>query len=74
MGARWNADGCFNGWASRTKSAIKRDDGSYLRFDENAVVIVEKKEPKGTRIFGPIPRELKELGYDKIVSLAQEVV
>ncbi len=58
----------------RTKSVIKRDDGSYLRFDENAVVIVEKKEPKGTRIFGPIPRELKELGYDKIVSLAQEVV
>ncbi|MCK5591378.1 MAG: uL14 family ribosomal protein, partial [Candidatus Pacebacteria bacterium] len=51
-------------------------DGSYIRFDENAVVIVDKvkKDPKGGRIFGPIPRELGELGFQKIVSLAPEVV
>lgn len=58
----------------RTKAALKRRDGSYVRFDDNAVVLVDKKEPKATRIFGPVPRELKDLGYDKIVSLAQEVV
>ncbi|MBI1838691.1 MAG: 50S ribosomal protein L14 [Candidatus Colwellbacteria bacterium] len=58
----------------RTKNAIRRDDGSYIRFDDNAVVIIDKKEPKATRIFGPIPKELKSLGYDKIISLAQEVV
>jgi large subunit ribosomal protein L14 len=59
----------------RTKFPLRRQDGSYLRFDENAVVIIDaKKEPRATRIFGPVPRELKEKGYDKIVSLAQEVV
>ncbi len=60
----------------RTKNAYRRADGSYVRFDENAVVILEKdkKDPKGGRIFGPIPRELSELGYQKIVSLAPEVV
>ncbi len=58
----------------RTKSSIRRLDGSYVRFDDNAAVLVDKKEPKGTRIFGPIPRELKELGYDKIISLAQDIV
>jgi len=58
----------------RTKNPIRRPDGSYVRFDDNAAVIVEKKEPKATRIFGPIPRELKGLGYDKIISLAQEIV
>lgn len=60
----------------RQKNAFRRKDGSYIRFDENAVVIVEKgkKEPKAGRIFGPIPRELGELGYQKIVSLAPEVV
>ncbi len=58
----------------RTKAPIRRRDGSYVRFDENAVVIVDKKEPVATRIFGPLPRELKELGYDKVISLAQEIV
>lgn len=60
----------------RTKNAFRRTDGSYVRFDENAVVILEKdkQDPRGGRIFGPIPRELAELGYQKIVSLAPEVV
>lgn len=59
----------------RSRAATRRKDGSYVRFDENAAVIVDaKKEPRGTRIFGPIPRELKEKGYDKIVSLAQDIV
>ncbi len=58
----------------RTKAPIRRQDGSYVRFDENAVIIVDKGEPIGTRIFGPLPRELKELGYDKVISLAQEIV
>ncbi len=59
----------------RTKFPIRRPDGSYVRFDENAVVILDAKgETRATRVFGPIPRELKEKGYDKIVSLAQEVV
>lgn len=59
----------------RQRSAIRRRDGSYIRFDDNAVVILDKgKEPKGGRIFGPIPRELQERGYQKIVSLAPEVL
>ena len=59
----------------RTKFPIRRPDGSYIRFYENAVVILDAKgEPRATRVFGPIPRELKEKGYNKIVSLAQEVV
>ncbi len=60
----------------RQKTPYRRADGSYLRFDENAVVVLEKdkQEPKGGRIFGPIPRELAERGYQKIVSLAPEVV
>lgn len=58
----------------RTRNQIRRPDGSYVRFDDNAVVLVDKKEPKATRIFGPIPRELKEWGYDKIISLAQDIV
>lgn len=59
----------------RTRKEIKRDDGSYIRFDENAAVILdEKDEPKGTRIFGPVARELRESGYMKIVSLAPEVL
>jgi large subunit ribosomal protein L14 len=54
----------------------RRKDGSYLRFDENAVVILEKgkKEPLGGRVFGPIPRELSEMGFQKISSLAPEIV
>ena len=60
----------------RTVKETRRKDGSYIRFDENAVVIVmkEKLEPVAGRIFGPIPRELGEVGYQKIISLAPEVV
>ena len=58
----------------RQKKALRRRDGSYIAFDENAAVIVEAKEPKGTRIFGPVARELKERGFTKIVSLAPEVI
>ena len=60
----------------RQKKSYRRKDGSYVRFDENAVVLVEKdkKEPKATRVFGPIPRELVDRGYQKVASLAPEVV
>lgn len=60
----------------RQTKPFRRKDGSYIRFDENAVVIVEKekKEPKGGRVFGPIPREISEIGFQKIASLAPEVV
>ena len=59
----------------RQKKAFRRKDGSYIRFDDNAAVILEKdKEPKGGRIFGPIPRELRERGYTKITTLATEVI
>lgn len=58
----------------RQKKNLRRKDGSYIRFDENAAVIVENKEPKGTRIFGPIAREIKERGFSKIASLAVEVL
>ncbi|MBU0625087.1 50S ribosomal protein L14 [Patescibacteria group bacterium] len=60
----------------RTCKETRRPDGSYVRFDDNAAVIVERKnkEPKGTRIFGPIARELRAKGFTKIISLAPEVV
>ena len=58
----------------RQKNSYRRQDGSYLRFDDNAVVIVDGKEPKGGRIFGPVPRELRDKGFVKIISLAPEVV
>jgi large subunit ribosomal protein L14 len=59
----------------RTKKEIRRPDGSYIRFDENAAVIVnDQKEPRGTRIFGPVARELREKQFMKIISLAPEVV
>ena len=60
----------------RQTKAFRRKDGSYVRFDENAVVLVEKekKEPKANRVFGPIPREVVERGYQKIGSLAPEIV
>lgn len=58
----------------RQHKSFRRKDGSYVRFDDNAVVIIEKNQPKGTRIFGPIPREIKEKGYDSIASLAHELV
>lgn len=58
----------------RTRAPFRRKDGTTIRFDENAVVILDGKEPKGGRIFGPIPREIKELGYNTIASLAPEVI
>lgn len=58
----------------RQKKALRRKDGSYIRFDENAAVILDGKDPKGTRIFGPIAREIREKGYSKIISLAPEVL
>ena len=59
----------------RTKSPVRRPDGSYVRFDSNAAVIIDdEKNPKGTRIFGAVARELREKGFMKIVSLASEVV
>lgn len=58
----------------RQRNALRRPDGSYIRFDDNAVVILDGTEPKGGRIFGPIPREIKEKGFTKIASLAEEVV
>jgi large subunit ribosomal protein L14 len=59
----------------RTASGLRRDDGTYIRFDENAAVIIkDDKTPKGTRIFGPVARELREKEYLKILSLAPEVL
>jgi large subunit ribosomal protein L14 len=59
----------------RTRKAIRRSDGSYLRFDSNAIVIIDKEmNPRGTRIFGPVARELREKRFMKIVSLAPEVI
>ena len=69
----------LTGVVVRQRKPFRRKDGSYIRFDENAVVVLEtggkdKKEPKAGRIFGPIPRELQELGYQTIISRAPEVV
>jgi large subunit ribosomal protein L14 len=59
----------------RTKTGLRRNDGSYIKFDDNAAVIIrEDKTPKGTRIFGPVARELREKEYMKIISLAPEVL
>jgi len=60
----------------RTQKETRRSDGSYIRFDDNAIVIIDMKdkEMKGTRIFGPVARELRNLGYQKIISLAPEVL
>jgi large subunit ribosomal protein L14 len=59
----------------RTTNPIKRKDGSTIRFDENAAVIIgDDKQPKATRVFGPVPRELRDHGYMKIISLAPEVL
>lgn len=60
----------------RTRSGRRRNDGSYIRFDENAAVILrgDEKEPRGTRIFGPVARELRERDYMRIISLAPEVL
>ncbi len=59
----------------RTKNKIRRPDGTSLRFDSNALVIIDaQRNPKGTRIFGPVPRELRDKGFMKIISLAPEVI
>ena len=59
----------------RQKKATRRPDGSYVRFDENAAVIVDaKKEPVATRVFGPMPRELKTKGFEKLMTMAEEIV
>lgn len=60
----------------RSRSPLRRRDGSYVRFDENAVVVLEKgkREPLAGRVFGPIPREIAEAGFQKIASLAMEIV
>ena len=60
----------------RTRAAYRRKDGSYIRFDDNAGVLLEKgkQDPKAGRVFGPLPRELAEKGFQKIISLAQEVI
>ncbi len=59
----------------RTRASIKRPDGSTIKFDDNAVVLVnDDKTPRGSRVFGPVPRELRDLGYSKIISLAPEVL
>jgi large subunit ribosomal protein L14 len=59
----------------RTKQSVRRQDGSYLRFDNNAIVIIDKdSNPRGTRIFGPVARELREKNFMKIISLAPEVL
>lgn len=65
-----------HGVVVRQQKPFRRKDGSYIKFDENAVVLIEKgkKDPKANRIFGPIPREIAERGYQKIASLAPEVV
>ncbi|MBI3589148.1 MAG: 50S ribosomal protein L14 [Candidatus Liptonbacteria bacterium] len=59
----------------RQREALRRADGSYLRFDENAVVVVDaKSEPLATRVFGPLPKELKAKGFEKLMTMAEEVV
>ena len=59
----------------RTRNQIRRKDGSTIKFDDNAAVIIDdNKQPRGTRIFGPVPRELREAGYSQIISLAPEVL
>lgn len=59
----------------RQRKEFRRKDGSYVRFDENAAVVIDaKKEPRATRIFGPIPREVRERGFEKIFTMAQDVV
>ena len=58
----------------RQKKPFRRKDGSWIRFDDNAAVIIEKDEVKGTRVFGPLPKELKEKGYHKLISMAKFVV
>jgi len=72
----YNAGDIVHAVVVRTKKEVRRKDGSYIRFDDNAAVIIdkEKKDPKATRVFGPVARELKEKGFNKIISLAPEVL
>jgi large subunit ribosomal protein L14 len=59
----------------RQRNPIRRKDGSYVRFDENAVILIDaKKEPVASRIFGPLPKELKEKGFEKLMTMAEEIV
>lgn len=59
----------------RQKAPLRRQDGSYIRFDENAVVIIDsKREPIASRVFGPMPKELKARGYEKLMTMAEEIV
>jgi large subunit ribosomal protein L14 len=59
----------------RSVAPLRRSDGSYVRFDENAVILIDaKKEPVATRVFGPMPRELKEKGFEKLMTMAEEIV
>jgi len=59
----------------RQKQPLRRADGSYVRFDENAAILIDaKREPRATRIFGPIPREIKEKGFEKVLTMAEEIV
>ncbi|KKU76767.1 MAG: 50S ribosomal protein L14 [Parcubacteria group bacterium GW2011_GWA2_47_8b] len=59
----------------RQRKAMRRSDGSYIRFDDNAVVLIDdKREPRGTRVFGPLPREVKEKGFESIASMAEELL
>ena len=58
----------------RQRHTLRRKNGFYIRFSENSAVLVDKKEPRATRIFGPLPRELKELGFDTIIGMAEEIV
>ncbi|MFW5702863.1 MAG: 50S ribosomal protein L14 [Candidatus Dojkabacteria bacterium] len=66
----------IHGVIVRTHKEVRREDGSYVRFDDNAAVIInlENKDPRGTRIFGPVARELRAKGFNKIISLAKEVL
>ena len=66
----------LRGVVVRQKKAFRRKDGSYIRFDQNSVVIVDKEkgEPIANRVFGPVPRELGEMGFQKIISMAPEVI
>ncbi len=74
-GGRIKKKAVAKGLIVRTKKAVRRQDGSYIRFSDNAVVIVnDAGEPVGTRVFGPVSRELREHGYSKIISLAPEVL
>jgi large subunit ribosomal protein L14 len=74
-GGEVKAGDVIRGVVVRTKKATRRDDGSYVRFDSNALVIIDAEQnPKGTRIFGAVARELREMNFARIISLAAEVV